>query len=56
MKSAHAGMGVSEAYFNALVEDLVKSLDKFNVPARWTGLLEKRQGKWLLIQSHFSVV
>lgn len=30
--------------------------DKFNVPARWTGLLEKRQGKWLLIQSHFSVV
>lgn len=34
MKSAHAGMGVSEAYFNALVEDLVKSLDKFNVPAK----------------------
>ncbi|MCA1978417.1 MAG: group 1 truncated hemoglobin [Thiobacillus sp.] len=34
MKSAHAGMGVTEAHFNALVEDLVKSLDKFNVPAR----------------------
>lgn len=30
--------------------------EKLNVPARWTGLLEKRQGKWLLIQSHFSVV
>ena len=30
--------------------------DKINVPARWSGLLEKRQGKWLLIQSHFSVV
>ena len=31
MKTAHAGMGVSEADFNALVEDLVKALDKFNV-------------------------
>ncbi|HEX5734406.1 MAG TPA: group 1 truncated hemoglobin [Blastocatellia bacterium] len=31
MKTAHRGMGVSEADFNALVEDLVKALDKFNV-------------------------
>jgi uncharacterized protein (TIGR02246 family) len=30
--------------------------EKLNVPARWTGLLEKREGKWMLIQSHFSVV
>lgn len=34
MLAAHAGMGVTEAHFNALVEDLVKSLDKFNVPQR----------------------
>jgi len=34
MKSAHAGMGVTEAHFNALVEDLVKSLNKFNVPEK----------------------
>lgn len=34
MKAAHAGMGVTEAHFNALVEDLVKTLDKFGVPAR----------------------
>ena len=34
MKSAHAGMGVGDAQFGALVEDLVKSLDKFKVPAR----------------------
>jgi hemoglobin len=34
MKAAHAGMGVTEAHFNALVEDLVKSLDKFRVPTR----------------------
>src|SRR5215210_9228186 len=33
MKPAHAGMGISEADFNALVEDLVKALDKFNVGA-----------------------
>lgn len=31
MKASHKGMGVSEAHFNALVEDLVKSLDKFKV-------------------------
>jgi len=34
MKSAHAGMGIDDAQFGALVEDLVKSLDKFKVPAR----------------------
>lgn len=34
MKQAHAGMGITEAHFNALVEDLVKSLNKFNVPER----------------------
>ena len=34
MKSAHAGMGVNDAAFNALVEDLVKTLDKFKVPAK----------------------
>lgn len=32
MRAAHAGMSVSEAHFNALVEDLVKSLDKLKVP------------------------
>ena len=31
MKEAHAGMGVKSADFGALVEDLVKSLDKFQV-------------------------
>jgi hemoglobin len=34
MKAAHAGMKITDADFNALVEDLVKSLDKFKVPAR----------------------
>jgi len=31
MKTAHAGMGISNAEFNALVEDLTKSLNKFKV-------------------------
>ena len=31
MKSAHAGMGITTADFNALVEDLVAALDKFKV-------------------------
>lgn len=34
MKATHTGMGVTEAHFNALVENLVKTLDKFGVPAR----------------------
>lgn len=34
MKTVHAGMGITDAQFNALVEDLVKSLDKFKVPAK----------------------
>jgi hemoglobin len=33
MKTAHKGMGISSDDFNALVEDLVKALDKFNVGA-----------------------
>lgn len=34
MKTAHDGMGIDEPAFNALVEDLVKALDKFSVPER----------------------
>lgn len=34
MKDAHKGMGVSDADFTALVEDLVKALDKFKVPEK----------------------
>ena len=34
MKATHTGMKVTEAEFNALVADLVKSLDKFKVPGQ----------------------
>jgi hemoglobin len=34
MKKTHKNMGVTEGEFNAVVEDLVKALDKFNVPAQ----------------------
>ena len=34
MKDAHKGMGITDAQFNAVVEDLNKSLAKFNVPAQ----------------------
>lgn len=33
MKSSHAGLKITVADFNALVEDLAKSLDVFKVPA-----------------------
>jgi hemoglobin len=39
MKTAHRDMNITDAEFNALVEDLVKSLDKFKVPAREKGEL-----------------
>lgn len=34
MRDAHRGMNITEAEFNALVEDLTRSLDKFKVPQR----------------------
>ena len=34
MKTAHAGMGIMHSEFDTLVEDLVASLDKFNVGER----------------------
>jgi hemoglobin len=34
MRVVHAGMHITDADFNALVQDLVKSLNKFNVPAQ----------------------
>jgi hemoglobin len=40
IRTAHKGMGITDADFNALVEDLQKSLNKFKVP-------EKEQGELL---------
>jgi hemoglobin len=37
MKQSHKNMKVTEGEFNALVEDLVATLDKFNVPAAEKG-------------------
>lgn len=37
MKTAHTGMKLTELEFNALAEDTVKALDKFNVPATEKG-------------------
>jgi hemoglobin len=34
MKAAHAGMGLSDADFDAIVEDLVKALDSAGVPQK----------------------
>ena len=39
MKTTHAGMKISNADFGALVEDLIKALDTFKVPAREKGEL-----------------
>jgi len=39
MKTAHKGMKVTEAAFNALVQDLIEALDTFNVPEREKGEL-----------------
>lgn len=34
MITVHTGMNISEAQFNALVENLIRSLNKFRVPSR----------------------
>ena len=34
MKNAHSGMGISNADFDAVIENLGAALDKFKVPAR----------------------
>ena len=34
MRAAHTGMNITTAQFDALVEDLVRALDRFQVPAR----------------------
>ena len=39
MKTTHAGLGISEADFNALLEDLSRSLDKFRVGDKEKGEL-----------------
>jgi hemoglobin len=39
METSHAGMDLVDDEFNALVEDLIASLDKFNVPAKEKGEL-----------------
>jgi hemoglobin len=48
MKTAHQGMGITAADFNALVEDLVGALDKFKVGAaekdQLLGVLGPMQG------------
>lgn len=48
MKSAHQGMRIGDLEFDALVEDLVKALDRFNVPpdekAALLGVLSPMRG------------
>lgn len=48
MKSAHQGMMISDVEFDALVEDLVKALDRFDVPmpekAALLGILSPMRG------------
>ena len=39
MRTAHKGMNITDAQFNTLDEDLVKSLDKFKVPEKEKGEL-----------------
>lgn len=37
MRAVHTGMNLTDAHFNALVEDLMAALDQFNVPTREKG-------------------
>jgi hemoglobin len=39
MKTAHAGMGITEEHFNAMGEDMLATLEKFGVPEKETNEL-----------------
>ena len=56
MKKAHKNMRVTEGEFNAGVEDLVKALDKFNVPAaeksELLGILGSLKGQIVEVNSN----
>ena len=45
------------AWFSCLLDDCGKFKDrKWEwINSRWTGVLEKRNGKWLILQMHFSL-
>ena len=49
MRAAHLGRGITGADFDALLENLVGSLDRFRVPER-----EKKEEADLVLQSHIS--
>jgi hemoglobin len=51
MSAAHEGMFIRDDEFDALVEDMAKSLDKFKVPAR-----EKGEALAILLQMRNSIV
>jgi ketosteroid isomerase-like protein len=44
------------AWFSAILDDFGESNGKPYawLNTRWTGVLEKREGKWLIVQMHFS--
>jgi ketosteroid isomerase-like protein len=41
-------------FATAVNASVVIDKEKSTVPAQWSGVLEKRGGKWLIVQSHFS--
>jgi uncharacterized protein (TIGR02246 family) len=41
-------------FATAISASVVIDKEKTTVPAQWSGVLEKREGKWLIVQSHFS--
>lgn len=52
----HLSPGKSVAWFSAVVDDFCEIAGRPDGwrDVRWTGVLEKRGGKWLYVQGHFS--
>lgn len=52
----HLSPGRSVAWFSAVVDDWCEIAGRPDgwKDVRWTGVLEKRSGKWLYVQGHFS--
>ncbi|HMK35827.1 MAG TPA: nuclear transport factor 2 family protein [Desulfomonilaceae bacterium] len=41
-------------FATGITATVVVDKESMSVPAQWSGVLEKRGGKWLIVQSHFS--
>ena len=54
----HLSQSGNVAWFSAMLDDIVEwdgQVSQFGENLRWTGVLEKRKGRWVIVQMHASL-